>query len=391
MIVTTDKQSYPIEHCYSEIAGQGTCQLQFVSYILYVVIGCNLIKLGCMAVTTWSLWNLNEPIFATVGDAVVSYMERPDETTEGWCLMDLAQVGAWQKAKSGDRPQRDRYHRPPKGRLYSATSKTKWFTTIILCTLYLTVGIVMLNFAITNVQGDQIWYIGFGAITEAAVLDIRGQSSRGLIEGILTANSFQLALSTTYFLYNALYTAQCGALEWSTYSSPERKPLRVTWPHGQQKSTYYLSLPYRYGLPLTIFLMVVHFLISQSIFLARVQWYDVNGNMDESNYIFDVGFSPIAILVTICIGGLLIIIQIVHSFRPLDNHIPIHGNSSAVISAMRHSSNNTSENDLSTEENVTLGTVMWGAVVQPKDENEVGHCSFTGDSVENPVIGFKYR
>jgi len=391
---SSPQQSYPIEYCYSEIDGQVTCQLQFASYILFVVIGCNLIKVGCMLWAAWLLWDLDEPIFATVGDAVTSYLDRPDETTKGWCLVDSAQVKAWRKAKPGDTPQQDRYCRPAKRKLFSATSKTRWWTTIGLCTLYLALGTFLLCLAVGAARGvytlTQTWNLGIGAVNQDTTLGIGAKNGRDLLEQVLVANSFQLALSATYFLYNALYTAQCAALEWSTYTSAKRKPLRVTWPRGQQRSSYYLHLPYRYGLPLTVFLMLLHFFISQSIFLARVQYFDENGEIDVNDSFAYVGFSPIAILISVCIGAVLIMAQILHSFRPLDNHMPIHGNSSVVISAMCHPSNGTVGNEEG-EEELSSRPVMWGAVVQPKDEDEVGHCSFTADVVEQPVRGRRYH
>ena len=400
MVGKSAKQSYPIEYCLSETAGQGRCQLQFVSYLLFAVIACNLIKVICMASASRLLWDLNEPIFATVGDAVTSYLEHPDETTKGWCIMDLAEVAAWRRSRPGDNPQRDHYDRPATKRLFFATSMTRWCTTMLICVLYLTLGIVLLglSFSTFPVSGSNIWKLGFGGSNSGVLLNIRGTTSRGLLNGILTANSFQLALSTTYFLYNSLYTAQCAALEWSSYAAGKCRPLRVTWPHGEQRSTYYLQLPYRYGVPLTIFLMVMHFLISQSIFLVRLQYFDINGNPDRNNdgNISDVGFSPLAILVTVCVGGALILAQLLHALRPLENRMPIHGNSSVVISAMCHSSSETAQSspgvsDSRKNENMAFQKVVWGAVVQPKDEFEIGHCSFSGLAAEQPINERRYH
>lgn len=392
-------QSYPIEYCLAEEKDTQTCQLQYVSYILFVVIACNAIKVGCMAAAAYWLWNLDEPIFATIGDCVASYMEKPDETTKGWCMLDSYHYVLW-KFKAFDLAGRDIYMRKSRKRLFSATSKGRWFTTIGLCSVYLLLGFILLGLSVQAAEGfytlSAIWKLGLGAINSNTTLGIGGHSASGLISGVVVANTFQLALSTTYFLYNSLYTAQCGALEWSTYADPKRKPLRVTWPRGQQRSTYYLHLPYKYGIPLTVFLMLLHFLISQSIFLARVQWYNMGGFEDDDNYISDVGFSPVAILVTVCVGALLVIAQIAHSFRPLDNKIPIHGNSSVVISSMCHTGTGTYENDRGVmfyhpEENMALRNVMWGATRQPKDEDEIGHCSFTADAVEPPIFGRRYR
>lgn len=46
------------------------------------------------------------------------------------------------------------------------------------------------------------------------------------------------------------------------------------WLTGQQRSTYRLQLPYVYGVPLVIISSGLHWLVSQSLFLARVTMFD---------------------------------------------------------------------------------------------------------------------
>lgn len=59
--------------------------------------------------------------------------------------------------------------------------------------------------------------MAYGAIDQNLTLGLSGDSAARLILDIVIANSFQLLLSKTYFLYNSLWTAQCGALEWVSY------------------------------------------------------------------------------------------------------------------------------------------------------------------------------
>ena len=390
-------ESYPVEYCLSEDKIPQRCTLQYVSYLLGAVVACNIIKVICMIAAAFLLWDLDEPIFATVGDAVASYLERPDENTVGWCLMGRKEAKAWRRNQLEQQKQA-LYNPPMRNRLFSATSKTRWFTTVGLCTLYLVVGIVLLILSVGGARSaytvSQIWALGLGDVNSHTNLGISGNTTAGLLRDVLVANSFQLALSTTYFLYNSLYTAQCSAIEWASYTI-KRRPLRVTYPRGQQRSTYWLQLPYTYGLLLTTFLMLMHFLISQAIFLVRVQWYTEAGILSKSFYISDVGFSPLAILVSCCVGALLILFQVGNSLRPLKANIPLHGNNSVAISAACHPGTR-SENDQGVlfrhpEANMALRTVMWGAMVQPKGENERGHCSFTADQVEMPERGRRYQ
>lgn len=72
------------------------CKLQFSLVIMIVVIVCNLIKTVCMGTIAWK--QDLEPL-VTLGDAVASFLDRPDVTTEGNCL---AGKGRFEKSKSWD-------------------------------------------------------------------------------------------------------------------------------------------------------------------------------------------------------------------------------------------------------------------------------------------------
>lgn len=61
--------------------------------------------------------------------------------------------------------------------------------------------------------------------------------------------------------------------EWAQFAST-RRTLRVSKPQGQQRSTYWLQLPYRYSVPLMGAMVLLHWLMSRGLFLAsiREQW-----------------------------------------------------------------------------------------------------------------------
>lgn len=404
---------YPIQYCYSETTFFQPCRLQYVSYFIYVVVLCNVIKFTCMCLAARRLWNLSEPILATIGDAAASFLDEPDETTKGFCLLDLTALrkGVWHNSgkQSKQYDYNAVYSRKPKARLYSATTGSRWWWTMILCTLYLILGFVLfgLSFELTansSYTASQAMRLKFGQVDSGMLLGI----STGLIVDVLVANSFQLALSTTYFLYNSLYTAQCAALEWAAFTHGRSKSLRVTWPRGQQRSTYYLHLPYRYGIPLSVLLILMHFFISQSIFLARLQYFDSVGQPAVGGF-SNVGYNPPAILTSCCVGFGLIMGQIFHACRRLDNRMPIHGNKSAVISAICHVEElkHAKLDDYSSgghqTANLATKPLSWGVTRKPVGDYEsyssssgnsetlAGHCSFSANIVELPQIGKEYR
>lgn len=84
------------------------------------------------------------------------------------------------------------------------------------------------------------------------------------------ANLPQIFLSALYFSVNRLCTSLYFAYEWNKYAT-RRKGLRVTSPKGDQRSTYFLQLPFRYAIPLVAISGLMHWLLSQSIFLVRFE------------------------------------------------------------------------------------------------------------------------
>jgi hypothetical protein len=73
----------------------------------------------------------------------------------------------------------------------------------------------------------------------------------GLISNITPANLPQLLSTTFYLLYNGILTTFLVQLEYSSMHKT-RKSLRVSEPVGTQRSSYPISLPLPYGIPLFI-------------------------------------------------------------------------------------------------------------------------------------------
>lgn len=93
--------------------------------------------------------------------------------------------------------------------------------------------------------------MGFGALTPYTylVVGLPRDDPAGLISNVLLANLPQLILSIVYILYNAMLSTFLVQREFSRMNS-RRKPLRVSEPIGIQRSSYYISLPLRYGISL---------------------------------------------------------------------------------------------------------------------------------------------
>ena len=208
--------------------------------------------------------------------------------------------------------------------------------------------------------------------------------SAGVIATVLVANSPQILLSFLYFSYNGVFTCMLLAEEWSAYGTKKRF-LRVTSPTGGQRSTYRLQLPYRYSVPLLIGSSTLHWLVSQSIFLARVSTVDSAGVEISGAAISTCGYSPMAMIFVLILGSVIVLLGICFGFRKSRGGMPLAGSCSAAISAACHPP----EADV----NASLRRVMWGVVAEESFQYEgesVGHCSFSSSTVEAPVEGKYY-
>ena len=71
-----------------------------------------------------------------------------------------------------------------------------------------------------------------------------------------------------------------------------RKTLRVSAPEGIQRSSYFVSMPWRYGIPLISAMSILHWLASQSVFVYVAELYRADGTLDTNQQLFTgTGFS----------------------------------------------------------------------------------------------------
>ena len=241
------------------------------------------------------------------------------------------------------------------------------------------------NSALTDTSISHLWSLGFGTVTFESLIGLpypRGFG--GLLAMVLIANFPQFLLSCLFFTYNSLFTCLLLADEWNGYAY-QRKTLRVSAPKGKQRSTYRLQLPYFYGIPLLTISGLLHWLASQSLFLARVMVYDPNGVANEKTSVSKCGYSLIAMIFVLIVGALAVLLGLANGFRKYKPGIPFTGNCSAAISAACHPPK--------TDKDASTKAVMWGYVEREIIEGTkkpVGHCTFTSFDVDTPVEGELY-
>ena len=170
------------------------------------------------------------------------------------------------------------------------------------------------------------------------------------------------------------------AHEWNEYGQ-RRKSLRVTNPTGKQRGSYFLSLPLRIGIPLSVTWTLLHWLCSQSIFLAVVGSYEGSNFLEIWFQVGPCGFSPMAILFTLLAGICVVLGVAVLANRPLSLAAPMAGSCSVAIAAACHGS----EPDASTK------PLQWGVPLgDDQDGSGPGHCCFSSGEVSEPIAGKVY-
>ena len=115
-------RNFPIDYCLSQTAPE-KCALQFSLPIMLIVIVCNVVKITCMILIM--LMRGSQPL-TTVGDAIASFLMKPDPATKNICLADkyFFREKSWQAKPLTWRSERHRWLR--------AASKTRWLACNIL-------------------------------------------------------------------------------------------------------------------------------------------------------------------------------------------------------------------------------------------------------------------
>ncbi|KAL1610130.1 hypothetical protein SLS60_001795 [Paraconiothyrium brasiliense] len=342
----TDITTYPVDYCLSE-KSEPRCKVQFMLSIAILVTVLNIFKAVLIFYT--ALGTKENPLM-TMGDAVASFLERRDGTTKE--------------------------------------------------ILFVTLGVVagLLGYGVQQLPAGTprsvagLASLGYGAIDYRTIM---AYSATGIstIGYTLIANVAQPILSFLYFSYNGLFTAMLLGYEWVSYAH-HRKGLRVSRPaEGAQRSTYFLQLPYRFALPLMVLSGVLHWLVSQSIFLVAIDVYDFDGahTMHTSRGTVSengpgdwksTGYSPIAIFTTVMLGTVMTLAAIGMGFVPFNKGMNLAGSCSAAISAACH------EVDEVDGFEVARSKLQWGVV--GVNAEGVGHCTFSTREVEMPKVGQMY-
>lgn len=226
---------------------------------------------------------------------------------------------------------------------------------------------------------EGLWRLGFGAISSRTLIRSPASGDSIFYSVVIMANLPQLCLSFVYFTYNSLLTTMVLSIEYTSYGS-HRKPLRVSWPKGAQRSTYYLTLPYAYNVPLLSTFAILHWLLSQSIFYVNIYvepFY--HPYLNSQRTLQTCGYSPIPLMFTIIVSGLMTLALIALGLRRYDSFVPLASNCSAAISAACHPP--------ADDKNAGLKPIMWGEVIANHGREESSNLMSVAENLEDEMDG----
>ncbi|TDZ18815.1 hypothetical protein Cob_v008171 [Colletotrichum orbiculare MAFF 240422] len=266
------------------------CAVALSRPLLLVVVISVSVKLLLCIVVVWKLGS-EEPL-VTLGDAIASFIsaQSDGEADTGPLTQDFVRSSTKNKGHNVGyrllRPMRWVYHRSTKA---SAIPPEVWNAT----SWALDIGIFLAG-------GCLIAQMGCGI--PLRWIKLSAHEAKGLLSGFNIENSFilsvivvnspQLYISFWYMTYNSIITRLEMGREWALFSVKFR-PLRVTRPRGQQTSTYRLQLPYKYSISLLVMSVILHWLVSNSLFvlITRGDYYSVGGfgfATDSVNFAADI-------------------------------------------------------------------------------------------------------
>lgn len=408
---------WPINYCLSKEVPP-VCQLGCSLPIGLVVLGCIAVKLTCMLIAAFER---RAEVFLTVGDALASFLRRRDPYTANNCLMARSNKGRsdavygssngypWVSVFSRDSPSR-LHEIPPIQPKELCTVRRLWSAAlpIPLLSLLIVIKIVILVASmIAFASADKLFHTWITSLSEQTMSSwertvnaffqtkFKSFHSPGFLGLVLIVNIPQAILSLIYSVYNNVLSRLLLAAEYNDYAK-ERKPLRVSFPRGEQRSTYYLSVPYRYSIPFMLIFTLTHWLASQAVSIVQIMPQDVQGNAIPKRVIRGIGISSFGLKLTVALGLLTIVLVGAMMLRKFKSAaMPLALNCSAAISAACHSP----RDDVDAAEK----PVMWGQVDvevkslatymgpgRPELETQCRHCSFTSKEVVDPSPSFLY-
>ncbi|KAI1817515.1 hypothetical protein GGS20DRAFT_582442 [Poronia punctata] len=328
-----------VDHCLAHPI-QSRCQIGLSPILLLAVTICVLVKTATAILVTMVLSRQKQAPLATLGDAIESFIEKPDPVNVGYCTIGQAEIRKALGSNSSVLLSEPREWWFKGSATAAALPWTVWVTSYLLFSLG--IGACGGLFSIPHADVPTIMIGSFLQSDKNPFAQIHVDS---LLSAVFLANCPQLALSSCYLA--ASHSFKSGlvmAREWAKYGDKSMS-LRVTDPKGQQRSTYRLQLPYRYSLPLIGISILLHWILSNTIyvFISTGGYYNTAGYTKSrgdtglpANTAFFLTYSAKPLLALLVLSIFLISMPPLLSYDHLPAGMTMPGCNSFAISAACH-------------------------------------------------------
>ncbi|KAF5589176.1 hypothetical protein FPANT_6391 [Fusarium pseudoanthophilum] len=381
-------QTMRVDYCLSE-RFDAPCRLSIANPLLLIV---------CII-----SWSTEDPLM-TVGDAISSFIAKPDTCTKRMCTLDaedlhmkldpnraLGTSRAWKKKQTV---------------AGNAVNPGVWILSYMLIGSLLVLSGLLLAPAL---QTQSLRESRFAHHQKNADVNDSGLQSASLLSLTMISNTPQVLLSLCYMTLNGLITRMIAEMEWASYGI-NFKALRVTNPRGSQRSTYRLQLPYRWSIPLLAISSILHWVYSNCFYLSNYEFYDPMLPYGIEEIDRGLQFSSVAILIGFSISLVIALSPMILAKRSLPGQMVLGGSNSKVISAACHcipiSSSQavgkggtvtaplleTSESGGGPLDLMATMKMRWGEVPTTNADSEIGHLAFGVEeqAVTEPIEGKHY-
>ncbi|KAF2675503.1 hypothetical protein BT63DRAFT_475106 [Microthyrium microscopicum] len=331
-----------VDRCFiREINLDNKCAVRFSPQIMIAVCVANFCKCTVILYTAMryaKVQGKREPI-TVLGDALASFLTDVDDETKSLSLLDKKTIQSTRSVWSSQafRPWSAR----PK-LYFRAASFRRWLVTysLYICLIVAAIGLIVSNQKVVSSRAGSTGHftkMGFGKIDDKGFAELQlnlqtGSRTPALYAIIFFANVWQLILSGVYILLNSLLSYIFVEAEWQSYAT-KKKPLRVSFPTGKQRSTYFLAIPYRYGVPIQILFFACHWMLSQGLSLEVIETYRLNSFEDGDPFLQTSG---IALILTVVLSFITVGTVFLIGFKKHPGYMPLGATCSAVISAACH-------------------------------------------------------
>ncbi|KAH0364866.1 hypothetical protein KCU65_g6487, partial [Aureobasidium melanogenum] len=282
-------------------SGQGETAVQLGLHFMIIVIVANLVKAIVMGSVALKAGLIDGSSYlVTCGDAIASFLACPDPNSQGLSTASRSiMLGVEDYERYDDEPPRPTARgirvlegyvwEPQQHCMGSAMTSHRmlWWCNALLVTLSFGGGLFV-GFA-TDEFTDV--FTAWGTSSQKTFVQSPISTVPILLNAFLTSMP-RLLLSFTYSNLNGIFTSMALAKEWNGMAS-QRKGLRVSHPEQAQRNTYFLQLPYKWAITLTVAGGSLHWLVSQTFFLVQTSF---DGQPDPDNTFVASGFPCSVIL-----------------------------------------------------------------------------------------------